>query len=69
MLLCCAAAPPPASRQPPAMFPVPEETSTLVTCIVLGHVALVGVLIFCLARQDTDPEWMKKKKQAEGKAQ
>ena len=47
------------------MFPVPEETSTLVTCIVLGHVALVGLLIFCLARQDTDPEWMKKQKEAE----
>ena len=51
------------------MFPVPEETSTLVTAIVLGHIALVGLLIFCLARQDTDPEWMKKQKEAEGKAQ
>lgn len=44
-------------------IPLPEETSTLVAAIVLGHVALVALLVLCLARQDTDPEWVKKQKQ------
>ena len=51
------------------MFPVPESTSTLVTAIVLGHIALIALLMLCLARQDTDPDWVKKQKQAQGKAQ
>ena len=51
------------------MFPVPDHTSTLVTAIVVGHIVLVGLLIVCLARQDTDPEWVKKQKKAQGKAQ
>lgn len=51
------------------MLPVPESTSTLVTAIVVGHVALVLLLVLYLARQDTDPEWVKKQKQAQSKAQ
>lgn len=31
--------------------------------------AQVVLLVVCLAKQDTDPEWMKKQKQAQGKAQ
>ncbi len=53
----------------PDMLPVPESTSTLVTAIVVGHVALVLLLVLYLARQDTDPEWVKKQKQAQSKAQ
>ena len=50
-------------------FDVPEETSLLLVGIIVGHVALVGILVCALGRQDTDPDWMKKEKEKQGKAQ
>ena len=55
---------------PPMLpFDVPEETSLLLVGIIVGHVALVGILVCALGRQDTDPDWMKKEKEKQGKAQ
>ena len=37
------------------------EHATMVSMIVLAHFAVIGVLVLCLATQDTDPAWLKEK--------
>ena len=43
-----------------------EGHATIVGVAVLAHVVAIGLVVLCLATQDTTPDWLKAQKEKKG---